>query len=80
MKLKYRKVKGKGKTIYKAICYRCERVLKECGSMAQKYCPDCKPIVDRERAKERMRRYRARKIGGNYDEINRRKSILCRIK
>jgi hypothetical protein len=28
-----------------------------------KYCEDCRPIVKREQARERMRKYRARKSG-----------------
>ncbi|RDW15952.1 hypothetical protein [Oceanobacillus chungangensis] len=58
--MKYKVKSGNGKTVYTAICYRCDAVLKECGSFAQKYCPVCKPIVDKEKARERMRRYRAR--------------------
>ena len=55
--MKYRKIQGKG-LIHRAICMRCEKDLEFCGSMAQKYCQECKPIVDREKSKERMRKYR----------------------
>jgi phage FluMu protein Com len=61
IRVKYRVRRGNGRTVYTAICYRCEDVLKEVGSFAQKYCPDCKPVAYREKAKERMRRYRARR-------------------
>lgn len=59
--MKYKVKKGNGMTIYTAICERCEQVLRHVGSFAQKYCPNCKPVVDREKARERMRRYRDRK-------------------
>lgn len=58
--MKYETVSGNGRTIHYAICYRCEKRLKHCGSRAQKYCLDCKKVVDRENARKRMRRYRAR--------------------
>jgi phage FluMu protein Com len=56
--VKYKVKTGNGSTVYTAICYRCEEVLKEVGSFAQKYCPDCKPIVDREKSRERMKKFR----------------------
>lgn len=59
--MKYKTIKEKGRTIHIAICERCEQVLKHVGSFAQKYCEECKPIVYREKARERMRRYRERR-------------------
>lgn len=40
------------------ICEICREPLKHVGSAAQKYCPECKKLVDREKSKERMRKYR----------------------
>lgn len=56
----YKTESGNGRTIHRAICYRCKQVLKYCGSHAQKYCLECKKIVDRENAREGMRSYRQR--------------------
>lgn len=59
--MKYKVKKGNGMTVYTAICSRCSEVLEHVGSFAQKYCAECKPIVDREKTKERMRKYRFKK-------------------
>lgn len=54
----FKKFREDGKIINRAICNRCSEVLKYAGSAAQKYCPECKPIVDREKSRERMRKMR----------------------
>jgi len=58
--MKYKKVVKDGRTIHIGVCQKCGNVLEHCGSAAQRYCPDCKIVVDREKSRERMRRYRAR--------------------
>lgn len=55
--MQYKKIQREGRTIHRAVCCKCETPL-DCGSMAQQYCPDCKKIVDREKSKERMRKFR----------------------
>lgn len=59
--MKYKRFSGNGRTIHKAVCERCEMVLKEVSSVSQRYCPDCKKEVDREKSKKRMRRMRERR-------------------
>lgn len=59
--MKYKTISGNGQTIHIAICYKCGEVLDHCGSRAQKYCTECKKEVDKEKARERMRKYRAKK-------------------
>jgi len=59
--MRYKRFSGEGKTVYKPYCYRCEKILENVGSMAQKYCDGCKKIINREKTKERMRKYRERK-------------------
>ncbi|EOQ02277.1 hypothetical protein COL87_11275 [Bacillus pseudomycoides] len=68
--MKYKKVSKNGQTINTGICYRCENTLAYCGSFAQKYCPECKKIVDREKTRERMKKYRARKRGKGNESQN----------
>ena len=58
--MKYKVSRTGSGTVYTRICSRCECVLTYAGSFAQKYCLECGPIVEREKARERMRRYRAR--------------------
>jgi hypothetical protein len=56
--MKYETVSGNGRTIHYAICERCEERLKHVGSIAQRYCPECKVIVQKEKTAERVRKYR----------------------
>lgn len=59
--MRYKTLFGNGRTVHIAICEICREPLKHVGSAAQKYCPECKKFVDREKSKERMRKHRAKK-------------------
>jgi|LSQX01.3.fsa_nt_gb hypothetical protein len=59
----FRTITKDGKTVKIATCERCGKDLNLPGffCMAWKYCQDCRPIVERENARLRMRRMRARR-------------------
>lgn len=66
--MKYKVRKENGRTIYTAICSRCDCILTYVGSHNQKYCQECGSIVQREKARERMRRYRKKQTAEGGDE------------
>lgn len=59
--MKYRTISGNGKTIHILICERCGKDLKQVKNIfTTKYCDECRPIINREKAAARMRKMRSK--------------------